>query len=153
MRTRQLTFSGNVKHSVESEQRISTSAISVVLRQASSKKEGQHLYKYPESSESVHHSILSTRTHPDILQCESSPRTSLLSTSNVIDAVCPAQLAIDGAGTGGQVLLSPCPTLVTMRHILVASTHDLGGEVDIKALFICCGQSQRGKYIRSQQNG
>lgn len=77
----------------------------------------------------------------------------MLFTYNVIDAVCPAQLAIDGTGSGGQVLLALCPTLVTMRRILVASTQDLGGEVDIKALFIGCGRSQRDKYIRSQQNG
>lgn len=42
-----------------------------------------------------------------------------------------------------------CPTLVTMKHIHSA----LGGEVSIKVLFICCGQSQRDRYIRSQRNG
>lgn len=45
----------------------------------------------------------------------------------------------------------PCPSSVTVKHILVASTQSSWyKEVKIKASFICWSQSQRDECIRSQ---
>lgn len=81
------------------------------------------------------------------------PLTWILFIPHVLECVCPAWLKMDGMRRGVRSRSLCVPLWWQWSIFWVLAHSDLGGEVGIKALFICCGQSQRDKYIRSQGNG